>query len=431
MSIRSFLCSVHQVSPSTLRSDAMRKAMAAAPQSWGRLSRSWIVICVCAFHLDLFLFAAPKQPGSQALRQKEGLYVNSPVAGGCDSVVNYPGVTLDPTKEDKQLTSRLNAIAKANKRPPGAWKKVKQLISNYTGYSPLVFTPAMQVAFQCRRFLEGAKMFERLRAVKAPMTLPVSWQKLAMGRWPFLGEGGVVILWYLYCSPLMWPKQCQTWNCQMPFLFEVYAIALKLYGKLQKLDEVRELWAELQGMGHVNKLLAQARLTAAADNGDIDSAREVLAYMEKKGIKADRFHMSSAINACANSNDENRARDATSLFHEMLNKGLEVNIVTYSSLVRSLKGSPNTQLLDLLDNMKAQGVKANNVFAENLLYIFLKKPSRKGCWMNEDAITADLEKLGIDDLKVAKDVLDEFKASGIKLNKSCILIGRVLESLLR
>jgi len=309
--------------------------------------------------------------------------VNSPVAGGCESVVNYPGVTLDPTEEDKELNSRLNAIAKAKKRPPGAWKKVKQLISNYTGYSPLVFTPAMQVAFQCRRFFEGAKMFERLRAVKAPMTLPV------------------------------------------------YAIALKLYGKLQKLDEVRELWAELQGMGHVNKILAQALLTAAADNGDIDSAREVLAYMEKKGIKADRFHMSSAINACANSNDENRARDATSLFHEMLDKGLETGIVTYSSLVRSLKGSPNTQLLDLLDNMKAQGVKANNVFAENFLYIFLKKPSRKGCWMEEDAITADLEKLGIDDLKVAKDVLDEFKASGIKLNRSCIRIGRVLESLLR
>ena len=216
----------------------------------------------------------------------------------------------------------------------------------------------------------------------------------------------------------------------MPFLFEVYAIALKLYGKLHKLDEVRELWAELQGMGHVNKILALARLTAAADNGDIDSAREVLAYMEKKGIKANRFHMFSAINACANSNDENRARDATGLFHEMLDKGLEINIVTYSSLARSLKGSPNTQLLDLLDNMKAQGVKANNVFAENFLYIFLKQPS-KGCWMNEDAITTDLEKLGIDDLKVAKDVLDEFKASGIKLNKSCIRIGRVLESLLR
>ena len=177
----------------------MRKAMAAAPQSWGRLSRSWIVICVCAFHLDLFLFAAPKQLSSQALRQQEGWNVNSPVAGGCDSVVNYPGVTLDPTKEDKQLNARLDAIAKAKKRPP-AWKKVKQLISNYTGYSPLVFTPAMQVAFQCRRFLEGAKMFERLRAVKAPMTLPVSWQKLAMGRWAFFrgGRGGDSLVFALF-----------------------------------------------------------------------------------------------------------------------------------------------------------------------------------------------------------------------------------------
>ncbi len=211
---------------------------------------------------------------------------------------------------------------------------------------------------------------------------------------------------------------------------EVYVDAMKLYGKLKQESPVRELWAELQRLDLVNQIVAQARISAAADNGDVDSAREVMAYMEKKQIEMNELHFSSAINACANSNDKNRARNAADLFDAMLDKGLKPNLVTYSSLVRSLKGSPSKDVLDVLASMKVQGVKANNVFAENFMFIFLKQPS-KGCWMEEDAITADLQKLDHDDLKVAKDVLDEFKASGVDLNKSCRLIDNVLTSLLR
>jgi len=212
--------------------------------------------------------------------------------------------------------------------------------------------------------------------------------------------------------------------------FEVYVNAMKLYGKLNQESPVRELWAELQPLDLVDKIGAQARIDAAADNGDVDSAREVMAYMEKKEIAMDELHFSSAIHACANSNDKNRARTAADLFDAMLDKGLKPNIVTFSGLVRSLKGSPSKDLLDVLANMKVQGVKANKVFAENFMFIFLKQPS-KGCWMEEDAITADLQKLDHNDLKVAKDVLDEFKASGVDLNRSCRLIDNVLTSLLR
>ena len=57
-----------------------------------------------------------------------------------------------------------------------------------------------------------------------------------------------------------------------------------------------------------------------------------MAYMEKKNqIAMDELHFSSAINACANSHDKNRARNATDLFESMLDKGLKPNLVTYSS----------------------------------------------------------------------------------------------------
>lgn len=133
-----------------------------------------MVLCLCALKfMDPFSFAVPKkQLGSQMQRQKDGLLVHTPVDGSFNSAINYPGVTIEVTAEEERLTSQLQSIAKGRRR--GGWKEVKQLLSKYTGYSAVVFTAAMQAALKCRRYLEGAKMFERLRDVEAPIDAPVS-----------------------------------------------------------------------------------------------------------------------------------------------------------------------------------------------------------------------------------------------------------------
>ena len=133
-----------------------------------------MVLCLCALKfMDPFSFAVPKkQLGSQMQRQKDGLLVHTPVDGSFNSAINYPGVTIEVTTEEERLTSQLQSIAKGRRR--GGWKEVKQLLSKYTGYSAVVFTAAMQAALKCRRYLEGAKMFERLRDVEAPIDAPVS-----------------------------------------------------------------------------------------------------------------------------------------------------------------------------------------------------------------------------------------------------------------
>lgn len=162
-----------------LKSYTMRKAaMVVAPQPWGGHSKNWIFLGICAFHLtNLFLFAVSKQAPSHVQRQKEGLYVNIPVGRSCSSAVNYPGIKIEPTREEQLLVSQLDALAKT--LPRDAWRQAEELISDYTGYSPLVFTAAMQVAFKTKRYPDGIRMYESVRAANALLTEPVSRHMLA------------------------------------------------------------------------------------------------------------------------------------------------------------------------------------------------------------------------------------------------------------
>ena len=230
-------------------------------------------------------------------------------------------------------------------------------------------------------YQEGAKIFESLKQAKAPITLPV------------------------------------------------YTTAMKLYGKLGREDEVREIWQELVRVNAVTQVNAQACIDAYADNGNITGAGEVLEYMENKSIEVTVRHFASAINACANSKEKRKAKTAHSLLNAMLEIRLHPNIVVYSCMLRSLRQCPAQDMLDLLEDMKAKSVKPNVVFAENFLFIFLQSPS-KGCWRKESQIAADLRKLPRHDLEKAKAVIQEFLAAGIELNASCRRIKAALESVL-
>ena len=164
--------------------------------------------------------------------------------------------------------------------------------------------------------------------------------------------------------------------------------------------------------------------------GDVDTARETLEYMQQTRVQVNELHLSSAIHACANSNNKNRALHANNFFDEMLERRLNPNIVTYSSLVRSLTGSPRTSLLDLVDSMKDHGVKANEIFAESFMFAFLLPSGQPRNHGKHKAVLSDIRKLPTNDLKTAKAVLDWFKASGIALTRFCTVLCDELESLL-
>lgn len=340
----------------------------------------WLMFVHLALHVPSLLgtFAIPKQPPIRLQREKEGLIAYIPAGKDFADVINEPGVQIEPTSEEKRLASRIKENGNGE---PGQWKRVRQILDKYSGYSPLVLNAGMQAALRCRMYKDGARVFERLRQAQAPMTLPV------------------------------------------------YTTAMKLYGKLLRQDEVRDLWQELVRFDAVNRITAQGCIDACADMGNIRFAGEVLEYMENQSTEADVLHFTSAINACANSKGRYRAKAAKSFLASMVEKKMNPNIVTYSCALRSMRGSPGQDLLDLLASMKVQGVKANSVFAESFFYIFLKQPE-KGSWTSKAAVVADLRKLPRDDLETAKGVMDELVVSGVKLNASCRRIKAALESLL-
>eukprot|EP00438_Fugacium_kawagutii_P018497 Skav225895 [mRNA] locus=scaffold1460:294930:295649:- [translate_table: standard] len=239
----------------------------------------------------------------------------------------------------------------------------------------------MQAAYKCGRYHEGVEMFERLQEANAPITLPV------------------------------------------------YSTAIQLYGKLGRQEEVKELWQQVVSLDLVSPVNAGVCITAFADNGNITGAKEVLGYMKDRNMAPNVVHYSSAINACANSLDASRGRDAELLLEEMVEMGLEPNIVTYTSVLGAMRESPGEDMLNLLAKMKACDVRANKVFAERFFFTFLREPC-KGRWKNDDDMSQDLRNRPLADLETAKEVMDDFVASGVLLSQSSRLIQGELEKLL-
>ena len=315
-------------------------------------------------------FAQAKQVPSHVLRQQEGLGVYTR-AGKKFHVVNRTGFVLEPTKEEKNLTSQLKRAGES-KRGPREWQK---LYARYSGCSPMVLTAAMQAALKQRDYKEGYKVYKRIQY----MTLPT------------------------------------------------YSVSMKLLGKLAEYDEVERLWANLMELNLVDEVLAAARIDAAANNGDIQGAARILNYMGEKGIGANLVHFTSAINACANANAADRAKQAQVFFDRMATNGIEPNIVTYVNLLRAYSEEPSECCLHLLADMQEHGVKPNVVFAENFLFIFLKIGMGDGDWRNREFVASYLRNLNPVDLQFANSFIDDLRRSNVRLTKACKLIDAAIQ----
>ena len=113
----------------------------------------------------------------------------------------------------------------------------------------------------------------------------------------------------------------------------------------------------------------------------------------------------------------------------MLAARLKPDIVTYANLLRAFRQEPRQRLLNLLVEMKKDKVKANKVFAETFLFVFLQEPE-KGSWTQISVMASDLRKRPVADLQAAKDILDEFKRTNVEFSKFCKRIDGVIQSLL-
>ena len=299
---------------------------------------------------------------------------------GRDSApVNLAAVSEIPaTDEETRLVAELRAAARYHD-----WEDAQRILGHYDGSNSKVLVAAMHAAVKCRKYEDGATIFESLN--KSGEALDVS----------------------------------------------SYSLAMNIFGKLGETEKVEEIWAHLLEKGTVDQVAGGARIAAAAASGDIQVAQETLKYMKKKRLDLKIFHFASAINACAKSNAPDRDEVALRLFNEMIARGLKPNIFTYNSFVQASSDLPRKDLLAILDNMDRKKVQADAAFAQTFLIAFLALGKGDRAFWTMDNLLIEFFNFPREDLEKASEVIKNFKRKGVKLSPWCNRIESALQQQLK
>ena len=281
------------------------------------------------------------------------------------------------SEREKVLLTALNS---AGKRGQHRWAKVQRLYKNYIGVAVPVFGAALQAAYRCKRYSEGAKMYTDIRSM-GDVTV------------------GPVLLLY----------------------------GLKIFGKLQDSNAVNSIWQEVRANGWVNKFLATARIDSASEMGDIEGAASILDFMAHETVPVYEIHFNSAINACKNSNHSRRHEAALSLLDSMLSKGLQPNVVTFANLAGAHRQAPLDMLEDVLSRMRDSDIIPNKVFTETFVGALFQGRLRAVSTV-EDVHTR-LKGTSRDRLRVAQAVLRDARSRGVRLTKLSSLTEQYLQQL--
>ena len=197
--------------------------------------------------------------------------------------ISNPNMTY--SNEAKRLLSRIGEA-----RDRGDWHYVRRLFQKYDGKELPVFHAVLHTAFSCGQYKEGAAIYTRLANLN-------------------ITQDGAA-----------------------------YATALKLFAKLGNTSRVREIWKEARSSCPLDEPLAAARIDAAAAEGDVQAAAEMLDEMSRTGVRINIAHVTSAIRACweAEGSSYNAAKFLLDMSLEM---GLEPNIATFTSLMGAYSGA--------------------------------------------------------------------------------------------
>ena len=298
---------------------------------------------------------------------------------GRDSApVNLATGEIPATDEETRLVAELRAAARYHD-----WEDAQRILGHYDGSNSKVLVAAMHAAVKCRKYEDGATIFESLN--KSGEALDVS----------------------------------------------SYSLAMNIFGKLGETEKVEEIWAHLLEKGTVDQVAGGARIAAAAASGDIQVAQETLKYMKKKRLDLKIFHFASAINACAKSNAADRDEVALRLFNEMIARGLKPNIFTYNSFVQASSDLPRKDLLAILDNMDRKKVQADAAFAQTFLIAFLALGKGDRAFWTMDNLLIEFFNFPREDLEKASEVIKNFKRKGVKLSPWCNRIESALQQQLK
>ena len=184
-------------------------------------------------------FAVRRQKDLSALREREGLAIRAKARSLGD-------------KLSVQGQRTLSLVCKAADRRD--WQQVWQLYSQSTTPEIQIYTAVMNAAMKCNQYNQGACVYESL------------------------------------CNRGINKNAAS------------FTAAIRIFTKLGRKQKVRDVWAEAMRTCQLDQPLAGARITAAAAEGDVESAAVVLDQMKTSAVDIGIEHISSAIRACWQAN---------------------------------------------------------------------------------------------------------------------------------
>eukprot|EP00438_Fugacium_kawagutii_P023601 Skav205957 [mRNA] locus=scaffold442:162398:163429:+ [translate_table: standard] len=321
--------------------------------------RRWV--CFLSFLVAVFCFcvpgvgfARPRQESSRMVREREGR---------AHSVSARDQGNFKLTRQQKRL---LGDISSAGKR--GDWIEAESLFSaEYIGDCAPIYTAVMHAAFRCRKYKDGAMLYDQCRQE---------------------------------CTSLDQP---------------VYVQALRIFGKLRETARVREVWDEALEKLKLDAVLASARLAAAADEGDPETAGEVLDLLETKGIPINELHISSAIRACWGWG--NKAHKAAKYFYDLCPRfGVKPNLIVFTCLIGAYKTAPVEAIVSAYDEMRKFNIAPNTPFAETYVVSVLRG-DKTVKWVTPDDTAELLRELPVERLQAAQAAISDFERAGVRLTR--------------
>ena len=286
--------------------------------------------------------------------------------------INNPNMTC--SQEARSLLSRI-----ADARERGDWMTIQRLFRKYDGTELPVFHAVIHAAFSCGKYRQGAAIYARLCSLDVPQ------------------DGAA------------------------------YATAVKIFAKLGSSSLVRKTWAQARKVCPLDEPLAAARIDAAAAEGDIRCAAELLDEMNRTRVKINIAHVTSAIRACWEAEGSSYTA-AEYLLNMSLDMGLQPNIATFTSFMGAHAGANLSRVLTAYRRMRALEVEANNPFTEVYLTTVLNISKGEGRYIRSvtDA-AALLRKCSPDRIEAAKAAVAEFREQQVSITS----LGQKLERGLR
>lgn len=307
-------------------------------------------------------FGAPKQMSTREMREREGYAMRKKAP-----------VSFQLSRSEQMLLGKIK-----NASEQRDWQAVCSLFETYPGKAVPIYTAAMNAAFRCRKYQEGASIYKKCEQV---------------------------------CENLDEP---------------VFSAGLRLFGKLGEPEKVRKVWDAVIKKGNINDVLAASRINAAADEGDVETAAAVLDLMQDKGVPIKKFHLASAIQACWGFG--NKQHQAAKYFFQLSPElGLKPDIVTFTSLAGAYFTAPLEDVLSIYSDMKELNVGANKVFAETFLTTLLQKKKSDTWPRRHDLLPNILRAKPHARIQAARCVLEDFEMAGVELSKLSADIKRALK----